>query len=115
MKQVNVSEVTEMQLNWLVGTIETIEELVVYRGIVYALDGQWSYRPATNWNFGGPIIEREHIGLLSPSNKLTMFWTADIGFESKFTQFDHDPLVAAMRCLVCSKLGTTVEVPDELI
>ena len=69
---------------------------------------------SNDWAQGGPIIGREHIGLISPTNTLSMFWTADIGYESKFTQFDHDPLIAAMRCLVASKLGDEVEVPEEL-
>lgn len=72
------------------------------------------FSPSTNWSQGGPIIEREHISLTSPSTTLTMFWTADIGLERKFTQYDHDPLIAAMRCYCCSKLGDEVEVPDEL-
>jgi hypothetical protein len=72
------------------------------------------YSPSTNWSQGGPIIKREHISLASPSSQLTMFWVAESTAIRKHTQWDHDPLIAAMCCYVASKLGDEVEVPDEL-
>jgi hypothetical protein len=32
-----------------------------------------------------------------------------------WVMFGHTPLVAAMRCYVASKLGDTVEVPEEIL
>jgi Protein of unknown function (DUF2591) len=72
------------------------------------------FSPSTRWAQGGPIIERENISLVSPSTLLTAFWQADIGHANKFTQWDHKPLIAAMRCYVASKLGDEVEVPEGL-
>ena len=122
------NELTGPALNWAVAKCEgradvyyasTVKKMV-WEGTYPMDDGEsgaaiYQYCPSTDWAQGGPIIEREHIGLISPSNKLTMFWTADIGYESKFTQFDHDPLIAAMRCYVASKLGDEVDVPEELM
>ncbi len=73
------------------------------------------YSPSTNWAQGGPIIERELIGtgprpessiwpepwLAASPKDDAMFWGAT-------------PLIAAMRCYVTSKLGDSVEVPEEL-
>lgn len=57
----------------------------------------WS--PSTDWAIGGPIIERERIGLEDEG----LHWSA--GVESALT-----PLIAAMRAYVGSKFGD--EVPD---
>lgn len=81
---------------------------------------------STDWVHGGPIIEREKIELayrprgnqrdLHGSRKPD--WAAGIYNEKEYTT-DHirggsTPLIAAMRCYVVSKLGDTVEIPEEL-
>ena len=66
---------------------------------------------STDWAQGGPIIEREEIGL---------FWDSGNGFWSAFNPIGTfcesglTPLEAAMRCYVVSKLGDEVEIPKEL-
>ena len=71
------------------------------------------YSPATNWAQAGPIIDRERITIRQ--------WT---GMPIIHAYMPHDgapwgagptPLIAAMRCFCCSKLGREVEVPDELL
>ena len=61
--------------------------------------------PSTDWSQGGPIIEREGIGIFPLGNGRG--WAA--GLRSGPT-----PLIAAMRCYVASKLGDEVDVPTEL-
>ncbi len=67
------------------------------------------YSPSTDWSQGGPIIEREKISL----------WTEGYVYEAKIygnhEQWGTTPLIAAMRCYVASKLGDTVDIPDNLI
>lgn len=65
---------------------------------------------STDWQFGGPIIEREWIELVHDGNT----WEAiGRGFgEDAPEGFGPTPLIAAMRCYVASKLGNEVEVPD---
>jgi hypothetical protein len=58
-----------------------------------------------DWAQGGPIIEREKIGVFPLGDGRG--WAS--GFESGPT-----PLVAAMRCYVASKLGHEIELPKEL-
>ena len=63
---------------------------------------------STDWAHGGPIIEREKISLEWTGED----WMAYIRHDEEF--FAPTPLIAAMRCYVASKLGDTVEVPQEL-
>lgn len=86
---------------------------------------------STCWNKGGPIIEREGI-LLRPARKqghgmdgkwLAMYDGTNTGSIVRWTKREDfiryywtgdTPLIAAMRCFVGSKLGDTIEIPDEL-
>lgn len=69
---------------------------------------------STNWSQGGPIIEREKIDL----HHIGGAWTASI-YAPKWHARDHEqfgptPLIAAMRCFCCAKLGDEIDVPEEL-
>ncbi len=69
-----------------------------------------SFSPQTLWSQGGPIIEREEIGVRRYWNDAGQ-WIAEsrTGFGIGPT-----PLIAAMRCFVTATLGDEVEVPEEL-
>ncbi len=76
-----------------------------------------TYAPSFVWSQGGPIIERERIGLWAYQ------WNEqgepEAGWYAEDEGGDHvrtgiTPLIAAMRCFVASKLGDEVEIPDEL-
>ena len=66
---------------------------------------------STDWAQGGPIIERECIGLQRWNEEHE--WAADIG--GGFEQYGDTPLIVAMRCYVASKLGDEVEIPKALV
>ena len=75
-----------------------------------ACEGYAEHEYSTDWAQGGPIIEREMIELVPQSPAL---WEA----MYRGQHIPHDgptPLIAAMRCYVASKLGDTVDVPEEL-
>ncbi len=80
-----------------------------------ARDGTARFRPSTDWSQGGQIIEREKISL---EIKDDGWWLASYQYNYSDTkehiQLDHNPLIAAMRCYCCAKLGDTVEIPEEL-
>lgn len=59
----------------------------------------WPYCPSSDWEDGGPIIEREQI---------TIDWND--GCFAGGTQWGETALIAAMRAYVASKYGG--EVPD---
>ena len=90
------SELTGAALDWAVAKCE---------GMNY-----WSPVPnySTDWQQGGPIIEREKVSLLYLHDK----WGA--GVNAWTNQYGPTPLIAAMRCYVVSKLGDDVEIPKEL-
>lgn len=77
---------------------------------------------STDWTQSGPIIERERIAI----TPFTVTVGDDKGKREWFSNYENaaphenaymsgdTPLVAAMRCLVASKLGDTIDVPEAL-
>ena len=89
------------------------------------------YEPSQNWAQAGPIIHREQIGISPPGSRVhrnggnspgwgpsgiwtATTWHAGVNGRRAIAWHETDPLVAAMRCYVASKLGDSVDVPDEL-
>ena len=75
------------------------------------------WRPSRDWSQGGPIIERECILTMCPETG--DFWDArkaglSSALEKRYFR-GLTPLIAAMRCYVASKLGDTIDIPEELI
>jgi len=74
--------------------------------------------PSTDWAQGGPIIEREHIGICyyheADGWEIPNWaaWRTDI--DDRVQIMGKTALIAAMRCYVASKLGDEVDVPEEL-
>ena len=140
--KVKVSEVTGKVLDYLVAKAEgwTFNDW-------HQNDGDWQvwaekvdaegrgpagYFPAdsrlhfsTDWAQGGPIIEREKIGVLPDDGHRFSQWRAfcwhpsqhDLTFEDATSHMEAGPtpLIAAMRCFVASRLGDEVDVPEELL
>ena len=90
------------------------------------------WEPTTDWGQGGQIIEREFIAVFSietcpfegqwaaDQNRHQQLSTDEMGdelysFYPSGLQYGPTPLVAAMRCMVVSKLGSEVEVPEGLV
>ena len=91
----------------------------------YERSDRWQrYNPSTDWAQAGPIIQREGISTRL-NHKQAQLWEAYIWLPTQhdqseadsnsYTAFGMTPLIAAMRCFCCSKLGDEVEVPDELL
>lgn len=73
------------------------------------------HRYSRLWAKGGPIIEREGIGLIQPGSTLCGEWGASYHHPDFMDGTGPTPLVAAMRCYVLKKLGDEVDIPEELI
>jgi hypothetical protein len=73
------------------------------------------YSPSTNWNQGGSLIEPNRISLMLRHDGWWIACVYNINDEAEYMQLSDCPLEAAMRCLVASKLGDTVQVPKELL
>jgi len=99
--KVKTSELSGAALDWAVGQADECDLAPV--------------EYSTRWEFGGLIIEREKIGIVTSDGDANV-WIGSI-FEPdwKFNRTGSTPLIAAMRCYVASKLGDEVEVPDELL
>lgn len=126
------SELTGPALDWAVAKCED-EEVSMVKG---QLETRWTdngWKPSTDWAQGGPIIEREEIGLEFMDN--FDGWSASLVLEhsqdrdnytdsqdrdsytvtqDSFAGYGPTPLIAAMRCYVASKLGDEIEIPEEL-
>jgi hypothetical protein len=98
------AELTGAALNWAVSKAEGMEG--------HYLANPYSY--STNWIFGGAIIERERISVISDYHEIKEGWLAE-GYDNDVREFGTTPLIAAMRCYVASKLGDTVEIPAEFL
>jgi hypothetical protein len=73
---------------------------------------KWS--PSTDWQYGGPIIERERIDLKYLGNPGDRRWEADawrtyVHEDGESRQEGPTALIAAMRAYVASKFGDEVE------
>lgn len=117
--KIKTSELTGAALDWAVAKCE---------GKGYELIGIrddddpkqfWPHgrRPSTDWSQGGPIIDammKEGLTLSQggPDSGNARCWAKSEGRPGLYS--GPTPLIAAMRCLVASKLGDEVDVPDEL-
>jgi hypothetical protein len=106
------SELTGAALDWAVAKCEGLTVNIdggMVRLIGQPFDRHYDFwAPSTDWEQGGPIIERERIELEHDGHT----WWARIRADDDYT--GPTPLIAAMRCYVASKLGDEVEVPEEL-
>lgn len=126
------SELTGAALDWAVAEAQGIK---VYR----SKSGKWMtanygkfnhrhgapwYLPSTDWEQGGPIIEREEIDVSCVNTGLwsAKWWANNSGmvknpaqrFKQNIQTDGPTPLIAAMRCYVASKMGDEIEIPEEM-
>lgn len=119
MAKVKTGELIGPALDWAVAkaqgrtpTLNMNSHGRVWHGWWLATGGEYERMPnySNDWAQAGPILERERIAIgyghyVWNAAKYGLGWY--IGGPT--------PLVAAMRCYAASKLGDTVEVPDELL
>ena len=106
--KIKTSDLTGPALDWAVASSDGRRRDVRTFQAGYFDYGMYHY--STSWAQGGPLIEREGIS--------TMFhdqghWTA-ANLKGTVSAEGPTPLIAAMRCYCCSKLGDVVDVPEEL-
>ena len=107
------SELQGVALDWAVAKCE---EIIQGNDLNIGFIREGGYAPSRYWNQGGPIIERERIDLYfvghdAVDNALPIWRAEKLG---TWGEEGFDPLIAAMRCYVASKLGNDVEIPNEL-
>jgi len=132
--KIKTSGLQGVALDWAVAKClghEVVENYVSYIRIYLTDPKQAGYAltfcPSTDWAHGGPIIEREKLGVWWATHYVDddgveygNHWYCETGctddnYDSQHIATGPTPLIAAMRCYVASKLGDEVEVPDELL
>ena len=106
--KIKTSELTGAALDWAVAKclgVDYISFLNMHQC------GHFHF--STDWAEGGPIIEREKISVIHMEG--TQHWIAML-FKptADTTPKSEGPLIAAMRCYCCSKLGDEIDIPEEL-
>jgi len=114
--QIKTSELSGAALDWAVAKVEG---KALVDGCLFTKDPddeQVLFSPSTNWSQGGPIIERKWLDITPWPNESDeeLRWQCKQHDSIDCVAFGPTPLIAAMRCYVASKLGDTVDVPDEL-
>lgn len=122
------SELTDIALDYAAGvalghdmskavSYGTYLRIPAHAGSAYTV----TFCPSTDWQWGGPIIEREAIQLTpyepaSTQPKNPEHWAAAIWMQDEMVDaYGPTPLIAAMRCFVASRLGESVDIPEELV
>lgn len=100
------SELTGVFLDWAVTKAEGLSHDFEGPESIWGCHG-W----ATNWEMGGPIIEREGIELFRNNEKDYWFTSRARGQIGT----GPTPLIAAMRCYVANQLGDEVDIPEQLM
>ena len=125
------SELTGTALDWAVAQCLGLEVTFDSWGVCYigkvqrdesGLGYPAPFEPSHNWAQGGPIIEREKlwIGYSASGTTLKLVVMEDAVVQCHkvaspvCSTTGPTVLIAAMRCYVVSKLGDTVEIPEEL-
>lgn len=126
--KVKTSALIGPALNWVVGTCEG-RKPSYYEGVMRATahpefpNSPTMFGPQlnypTDWEQGGPLIEREEISVICRHWVTEFNWWATSSDKpeqaDELGYFGPTPLVAAMRCYVASKLGDEVDIPNELM
>lgn len=129
-QKVAVKDLQGPALDWAVAVAEgyVVAPVVAGRKTLvrnYDHEEYWVYTPSTDWAQGGPIMERESISFRTyhnPKSEVHGRYYAKVckrsGSMVRWSSSDAqgpNPLSAAMRCFVTTKLGTEVEIPESLL
>lgn len=73
------------------------------------------YNPWEGWALGGPLIGKHMVSLHCPQSTDDVWAAWVITDKGEFCQAGDNALIATCRAIVATKLGDTVQVPEELI
>ncbi len=124
---VAVKDLSGAALDWAVAQAENVPldpALGVFKGAqcvmhaTYRVRAYKPFRPSTDWNQGGPLIENYAITLTPFSmtfNGPPNYWTAEPWVEGALPAYGTTALTAACRAVVAAKLGDIAKVPACLV
>lgn len=121
--KVKTADLIDLSLDWAVAEClgATRIQLYEYSGrrmvrvsLPEGIHAPWE--PSRYWGQGGPIIEREHISVDNrKGDPCRAFKGTPVHYEFSMFAPEGQPLIAAMRCFVASRLGDEVDIPEELL
>lgn len=120
--KVKTEDLIDAALDWAVAKAEglAVETFIETDGTYFAVerDGP-TYWPSTDWGQGGPITVENRISIhycvdLRDRNGKYVHAEMETHSYHGYSKGHDEPLVAAMRCYVASKLGNEVDVPEDL-
>lgn len=126
MKTVKTSDLTGLALDWAVAKCLGVT-VRVNHGYEPAIclcstqdaarfGGTWVFIPSRDWRQSGPIIERERICIdIGHEGVWLAYSKQNYADDKEFLHAGSTPLIAAARSYVASKLGDTIEIPEELL
>lgn len=111
-----VQHLSNHELDWVVAQCEGHKNVIGWQVFVHDENGnERQFCPSEDWRHGGPIIERERISLRIAHDGWWQAYKLNLNDELMSVFLDEEPLVAAMRCYVASKLGSEIELPASLL
>ena len=122
--RIKTADLTGHALDWAVAKCDQ-PQWSDEAALLWVQDDEYQYNPSTDWAIGGPLLERENIGLEKHRLDGPYQWAACDWHpvvvqghtcleRSKFA-YGPTPLIAACRCFVASHLGDEVDVPEKLL
>ena len=79
---------------------------------IYEAEGDYTYRPSTDWSQGGPLIEKYLAGVERGQNEHEdIGWNAELRFPKGeiWEVWGPTPLIATMRAIVAMEYGETID------
>ena len=118
-------------LDWAVAKVQGYAEVKIF-GRTQPSDRGWvevrfnpepkamtaRFDPSENWEQGGPIIDEMMEGeffFMENDGNDNCHVAYSTTAHSNFHGYGPTPLIAAMRCVVASRLGDEVDVPEKLL
>ncbi len=112
--KIKTSELTGVALDWAVAKAQGKRPSLFIYQQTGALAKEHNY--SSDWSQGGPIIDRAVVSLGTEEGAWrALCWGMDGPNRELYSMRGPTALIAAMRCYVASKLGDTVDVPEELV
>lgn len=115
MAKIKTSELTGQALDYAVAICQGFTQRSAASHVIMG-----THAPSVRWAQAGPIIEQEKI---SPNHVSDGMWSASYCHatlnhtgqtSAYFSSTGPTPLIAAMRCYCCAKLGGEIDIPQEL-
>jgi hypothetical protein len=114
-KPVPVSDLSGPALDWVVAGLEGKPREIVPTAENPSKFFTFAAGYSSDWSLAGPIIEREGIYLWRPYGSEGAWSAKLVDWSSDQVVHSDQPLIASMRCYVASRLGDTVQIPEELL